>query len=170
MSNYYKKYEVDFDLVTLNNLVGDEQWKMNHFAEHGIRDLLLLESMISKKIKFNIKPDIINITKIGSPGVHCHLDVWPVALNIYLSGTSETNITSFWEPNQGTQLKLSAGELFNLDDLTLSDTVTIKLGDCYLLNTHTIHSVTVGSDSRNILRFCWKNTSFDTIKDSIELI
>ena len=170
MNSCYKKFDIEVDSLLLTKLVGDITYQNPTFFEFDIKDKELLNNIIKSKLIFNIKPDIVNITKITHPGVSPHTDAWKTSLNFYLSGTSSSNITSFWKMKNGPTASGNLSVVFNPVDLELIHEVIIMPNDCYLLNTHTIHSVNVEYEDRFILRFGWSQQSFEDVLNSIEII
>lgn len=168
--NYYKKLDIKIDSSLLKKLVGDITYENPTFFEYTIKDSTLLSDIIETKIKFNIKPDIVNVTKIIYPGVSPHTDAWETSLNFYLAGANNSNVTKFWKMKDGQNDCGNLSVVYNPIDLELIHEITVMPNDCYILNTHAIHSVNVDNEDRFILRFAWIDKSFEDVFDSIEII
>ena len=166
----FKKLNLNFHDINLDNLIGIQQLKNNYrtFLQFDIKDHTYLDSLINSKIKFKINPDYINITKITLPGAPPHTDLWKTALNIYI--TAYNDKTYFWKNLSEENLKTETSANFYSNNIELTETFTANTGDCYLINTHSIHSVEVKKSPRYILRFAWMNHTFHEIENSIILL
>lgn len=168
----FKKLNINFDNIDLNNLVGNQLTKYTYskFFQYDIKDHNYLNSVIYSKIKFNIKPDYINVAKIITPGAGKHTDSWKTALNIYI--TVGDDKTYFWKHTTEGCLRIETDETISYNDkhMELIGSFTANKGDCYLFDTHTAHSVEVKNESRHILRFVWVKNTFQEIENSIVII
>jgi hypothetical protein len=168
----FKKLNLNFDNIDLNNLLGNQQTKYNYtsFFEFDVKDQDYLNSLIYSKIKFNIEPTYINVTKIIPPGTPQHTDFWKTALNIYI--TVGDDKTYFWKYTSEGYLKKETGntKFYHDKNMELIGSFTANKGDCYLFDTHTAHSVEVKNQSRYILRFVWVKNTFQEVENSIVII
>jgi len=167
----FKKLNINFDNINLDNLVGNQEtMPYRKFLQYEIKDHDYLNSLIYSKIKFNIKPDYINVTKILPPGTSPHTDSWKTALNIYI--TVGDDKTYFWKHTTEGCLRIDTHEtmLYNDKNMILIGSFTANKGDCYLFDTHTAHSVEVKNESRYILRFAWKKKTFREVENSIVIM
>jgi len=165
----FKKLELPIIDIDLKLLKGEVNYQNNSFIQYRINNFSTLHKNVTSKIKFQIKPDIIQLTEIGYPGTDPHTDTWPVALNYYVNVSGNT--THFWKPTNNVSYKREKGLTgFNILNLTPSGTFTANIADWYLINVNEIHSVQVdqGSEPRLILRYVWKNYSFEEILQSFE--
>ncbi len=141
------------------------------FYEFSIKNKDYLSKILEEKINFKIKPLLINLTEIHSPGVIPHCDKWNVALNCYLNAGGEKTI--FWkEKNSKIDcLKNLHGTLmYSIDNLEKIKSFVADQSNCFLINTHQIHSVEVIDTPRIILRFIWFKQDFEKILNSIEIL
>ena len=165
----FKKLNINFDNITINDFIGKQKTNSYvSFYEFDIKDQSNLDSLIKSKIKFNISPDSFNITKIDYPGSSPHTDLWQTALNIYI--TAGNDKTYFWKKRDNSRLITNTNTNFYYKNIQLAGMFIANKGDCYLLNTHVIHSVEVKQSSRYILRFYWMNYNFEEVESSIILI
>lgn len=166
----FKKLNLNFYNINVDNLIGDRQTKYLYktFFEFDIKNQMYLESLITSKIKFEINPTYINITKITAPGSPPHTDLWKTALNIYITACNDK--TYFWKNLSEENLQTRTNTNFYSNNIELTETFTANSGDCYLINTHLIHSVEVKKFPRYILRFAWMNHTFYEIENSIILL
>jgi hypothetical protein len=162
--------------ATLNIDVDYVKGNLSHsvapvFYEFSIKNKDYIYKILEKKFNFKIKPLLINLTEIHNPGVIPHCDKWNVALNCYLNAGEET--TFFWKEKNSkiSYLKNLHGTLmYSIDNLEKIKSFVAKKGDCFLINTHQIHSVEVIDTPRIILRFIWFEQDFEKILNSIEIL
>jgi hypothetical protein len=168
---YYKKYQVNFDRIKLDEIVGATRFQYSDcfFEYDTLQSVDQLIDLVSPVIKFNIQPDRCSITKMTPPGMIAHCDQWPVSLNFYL--TTAGGKTVFYEPKSG--VTVTPASSYTDDQIVPVQTFDPEQFDLYLFNTHKIHSVTVPGESqqdRYIFRFVWSNNSFDQIANSINTL
>jgi hypothetical protein len=168
----YKKLNVDLSEIDFSRVKGTPINNFGkNFIEHSIKDIDYLETFLSKKILFQIKPDMINVTDILTPGADPHTDFRPVTLNYYGSYIDDNDITFFYKKAVGQSVR----EVCIYDPKTLIpvDAFKAKQGDCILLNTHIPHSVKMAetnTEPRTMLRLGWLDRTFDEILESIKIL
>ena len=174
MNNLYKKLDLHFHDIDMEMLRGENVFKKGPFEEYRIKDFDYLFTYLKDKIEFLTKPDIVNITEIHMPGAIPHSDTWPSALNVYLNVGND--ITYFWkevtdDPEYEREM-VNELKFYQNSKLELIDSFVANINECYLLNTHEIHSVEVKSVSgfRRILRMGWKYIPFSEIHKHIRVI
>lgn len=164
----FKKLNLPVFDLSVDILQGEETYHNNRFSEYSIKDKLLFDEVVLKKLNFQIPPDIINLTKICYPGVGPHKDAYTVVLNYYICAGSD--VTQFWKTkNEIHRDLLLKPTSFDIEELTRTESIISQVNDWYLLNTKEIHSVQMSTDNsaRFILRFCWKYNRYDEILDSL---
>lgn len=168
----YKKLDLDFGAIDLSLIKGDPNNSYGKtFIEHPVKHLEYVLDIIRPKIKFNIRPNRINITDIISPGADPHCDHWPVALNYYFDADGN-DTTYFYKLKNENEYQHREVKIYNKNDLQVVDSFIANRGDCYLLNTHAPHAVYMATENsvRTMLRFTWFNQTFDDVLNSIEII
>lgn len=165
----FKKINVSFSDIDVKTLRGELHFNLGSFFEYKIKNNEYLISVVKDKIKFNIRPDEANLTMIVPPGATPHKDFWPTALNIYV--TAGNDVTYYWEQDVNESGEYKNGPSFYKKDMQPLGTFVANKGECYLLNTHMVHSVDISNKSgpRYILRFVWYKHSFDEVLNSIEI-
>lgn len=168
----FKKLELPLTDLDLTRLKGPLTGQYGPtFFEYSIADKAYLKNIITSRIKFHIVPKTVLVTTITSPGAFAHTDRWRTALNYYFDAGQDT--TYFYrEKNLDSGSAVREIKIYDHDNLEVLGTFTANQGESYLLDTHTIHSVSVDQSrgSRTMLRFTWEHDSFTTVLDSIELI
>lgn len=163
----FKKLDVTFTDINVSNLKGNEKFRMLTFSEYNILEKNYLISIVNEKLEFKIKPDAANITIISPPGITPHKDVWMTALNIYISVGDDR--TYFWEQDLSKPGYKNGPTFYGKTEPINS--FKSNVGDCYLFNTHQIHSVDIKKENgdRYILRLIWYNHSFNEVLNSITI-
>jgi hypothetical protein len=166
----YKKLDINCSHLEISKLKGNK--KNNYgptFLEYDILDWNYLKDFVVKNFILKIRPDRINVTDIVDHGADVHTDHWPVALNFYLTTTGDTTKYFKVKGVNGTQVR--EVKVYNLEDLEEVDSFVANTGDCYLIDTHSPHSVLHEGERkiRTILRFTWFNKTIDEIADSIKI-
>jgi len=148
--------------LNLDTLAGTPISSYKHFDEYKSN------MEVFENLTFQIKPSEINLTKITSPGVAPHKDVWPVALNYYINAGKDS--TAFWKSNINRNIS-NGPTIFNRSELVKVNEFVANTHDWYLFDTKVIHSVDMSKNSnpRFILRFIWRDHSFDEILKSLLL-
>jgi len=175
----FKKLNIVFNDAELESLKDTSKLKGNHsklyggFFEFCIADQLYLLDILSKKIKFEIAPDILNFSQIMYPGSRIHTDYWSTTFNIYMSNTNG-DVTSYWNPKDNVNYYAphgSNGQLYLQENLVAAEEFVANQYDIYLLDTSRIHSVAVSDKTipRTIIRLAWRFDTFDTILNSITI-
>jgi hypothetical protein len=158
---------IDIDYIKGNLLYSNSPW----FYEFSIRNKDYLYNILEKKVIFKIKPLFLNLTEIYKPGTNPHCDKWSTALNYYLNAGNET--TFFWKektPNINFE-KTKQGTLrYAFTDVEKTSSFVARKDDCFLIDTHQIHSVEVIDPPRIILRFIWFEQDFEKILNSIKIL
>lgn len=168
----FKKLNLQPLDLTLDDLILEKEGVDEiNFKEFKIKNKDLLNEKLSQILVFKIPPTTVNVTTITAPGTRAHRDQWPVALNFYLTIGDER--TWIWKIKNGINASVAYNEhvnIFKYDDLEKVDSYVAKQNDVYLLDTSSIHSVWKAKDSapRHILRFAWRNHSFNEVLNSIK--
>ena len=168
----YKKLNLDFSELDLLLIKGNPNNSYGKtFIEHPVKHLEYVLNIIRSKIKFNIRPNRINITDIVFPGADPHCDHWPVALNYYFDADGH-DTTYFYKLKNENEYQHREVKIYNKNDLQIIDSFVANRGDCYLLNTHIPHAVYMATENpnRTMLRFTWFDKTFDDVLNSIEII
>lgn len=140
------------------------------FFEYSIADRVYLRDLIKSRIKFHLAPKTVLVTTITSPGALAHTDRWKTALNYYFdAGNDQTYFYREKTVDSGSVVREI--KVYDPNNLEVIGTFVANIGESYLLDTHCIHSVTVGQErqSRTMLRFTWEHDDFDTVLNSIEV-
>lgn len=170
----YKKLNLDLGSIDFERLKGESFPFSRSFFEIRIRDWDYLKEILAGKIKFNIRPDRINVTEIVYPGAHPHVDAWTVALNYYFNtGSEATNFYKVKEDGAKSKTHRDPSVLvYDLEDLDHIGSFSADVGDCYLLDTKAIHAVRVNSAEavRKIMRITWLKGSVEEIYNSLEIL
>lgn len=142
------------------------------FKEYSVPPLDLLLDLVKHRAKFHIRPDLINITEIHSPGVAPHIDQWPTALNFYFDARGDDSTIFYQKPKEHVKFRGSGYKAFDEQDLEFDCNFVVLEGQCWLLNTSVPHSVTVNrrKTKRSMLRLTWFKGTFEEIYSSIELL
>ena len=162
----FKKINLPILNLNIDTILGNQISSYPNFFQYST-NIGILEDL-----QFQITPFLINVTKITSPGVSPHIDGPPVALNYYLNAGQ--NSTKFWKTRNSSDMNKFNDDVpkkFLLADLIQVNEFVANTHDWYLFDTKVIHSVTMPKDSdpRFILRFFWKDHSFDEILNSLLL-
>ena len=153
------------------------------FRSYAIKDMQYFDDVLSRSVKFNIKPTALNYTEI-SVGATPHVDGPFVVLNYYLQ--TNRDATYFWKPitpdieiselpPSATQVGVLSSVVVGVYDpnkLKLTNYFVAKDHDAYLFDVSCIHSVSC-RDHRSVRRFIrifWENTTFKEVLDSIEIL
>lgn len=167
----YKKLDINCSHLDILKLKGDKKNSYGAtFLEYNILDWRYLKNFVHGNFKLKIIPDRVNITDIVDNGAAVHTDHWSVALNFYLTTTGDTTKYFKVKGADGTQVREI--KVYDQKDLEEIDSFVADTGDCYLIDTHTPHSVLHESERkiRTILRFAWFNRTIDEIADSIKIL
>jgi len=165
----FQKLEIPIANLDIDKLKGDQTSQFGSvFSEFNLKNRDYLFNELHDKVKFNIQPNLINITEIKGPGTHPHKDNWPVALNFYLN--SENGITTIFKEKSVTAYRsTNSYSLFPIKNLEVIGEYCVHQNDWYLLNTWEVHTVKVEiGKTRSILRFVWRFHTFNKVVDSIE--
>lgn len=173
MDILYKKLDLTFSNIDIEKIRGEKVWSISTLEEFRIKDVEYLADCLKNKIQFITKPDFANLTQIQSSKISPHSDSFPSSLNIYLDVNEE--VTYFWkevtdDPLYVREKKNEVGIYVN-SRLELLGSFVAKCNECYILNTHEIHSVdpNPNSKTRKILRFCWNHIPFSELHNHIKI-
>lgn len=168
----FKKFDVNFDNINLNNLLGSFVGNSySRFGQYNIKNHNYLNSLINSKIKFKIEPDHIHVIKILPPGISPHTDASNSSLIIYI--TAGNDKTYFYKNpyEEGLRTEIYGTRSYHgKKNMEVIGSFTANEGDCYLIDTHTAHSVEVKNQARYLLRFVWVKNTFQEIENNINII
>ena len=169
----FKKIDLKLDTVDIERLKGQHFPFGTYFHEFAIDDTEYLTGILKNKIRFNIKPDRINITEVTYPGAHPHTDAWTVALNYYFETGSDETV--FYTPKSDSihrRHRHDKVNVYNLTDLDRIDAFRAEAGECFLFDTSVVHSVAVSKKDavRKIMRATWLSGTVQDIFNSLEVL
>lgn len=158
--------------LTLDDLITELQFTTPNkkFSQYGVKNKDFVDKIFDKKIRFLIPPDGLQLTEIFHPGATPHIDRYGVTLNYYFTAYGE--ITNFYETNYTPEKKLISNLPRHLKtNLKLLAELKANSHECYLINTRNIHAIQLNTKQpRFILRYFWKDHTYNDIKDSIQYI
>jgi len=165
----FKHLPIRFDPIDLERICGEHLTGYLRFDEYAIKDRPYLYSLVEGKIKFGVRPTRANITCIQAPGAVTHTDLWPSALNVYI--TAGEDLTYFWPPQEPAR-RDEFGPAYYAQAQAPIASFQASAGDVYLLNTHIPHSVEMKwtSKPRYMLRFIWETLTFEQALATIEIL
>lgn len=168
----FLKLNLSLSEIDIANIKGASEYDSPTFKQFSILERHHLIDVLSNKIRFAIPPHEINITEILYPGVRPHSDSWPTAINFYFTATEDE--TCFWEEINSTNAIIKNGPtpFNNFENLKNVGSFTANIGDCYLLDVGSIHSVkmNVPNTKRQILRLSWYKFNFNQILHSFKIL
>jgi hypothetical protein len=175
-------FTLDIDFERIKNDQTDISYGKT-FISYAIKDMQYFNDVLSRSVKFNIKPSALNYTEI-SVGAGPHVDGSFVVLNYYLQ--TNRDVTYFWKPitpdieiselpPNATQIGALSSvivEEYNPNKLKLTNYFVAKDHDAYLFDVSCIHSVSFKDRNsvRRFIRIFWENTTFEEVLDSIEIL
>jgi hypothetical protein len=181
----FKKLDFTLD-IDFDRIKNDQKMEAygQSFTGYVIKDIEYFNDVVSRSIKFNIKPYSINYTEISRGIVAPHIDGSVITLNYYLQTNGDA--TLFWKPT-ASEIKivppiqgLTGGPIhdkstvigYDPSDLKLVNYFVAKNAEAYLLDASEIHSISPKdyNSVRRIIRFFWEKTTFDEVLNSIEIL
>jgi len=185
MKKYFQKIDFTLPPVDMSRIKTDRvtEGYGTQFRSYEIADKEYFTDVYSKRIKFNVPPDIVNYTCITDNGATPHVDQVKAVINYYINPGH--CVTAFWEPKDPNytpskmlQLqsdgswKESAIVEYEMNQLRLASYLRALPNEAYVLSTQDIHSVIKPqiSTTREFFRWMWFDLTIDEVLENITLI
>lgn len=185
MKKYFQKINftlppVDMDRIRTNNVT---EGYGEQFRSYEIADKEYFCELYSRKIKFNIPPDIVNYTCITDNGAGPHVDQVKSVINYYINPGN--CVTAFWEPKDVNYAPSALQQLqsngswkestilgYEMNQLRLASYLRALPNEAYALSTKEIHSVIKPqpTTTREFFRWMWFDLTIDEVLENIILI
>jgi hypothetical protein len=185
MKKYFQKINFTLPPVDMDRIRTDilTEGYAETFRSYEIADKDYFYELYSKKIKFNIPPDIVNYTCISDHGTSPHVDIVKTVINYYIDPAN--CVTVFWElrdvnyrPSSTPQMQVDGSWQesrvlsYHRDQLRLASYLRALPNEAYVLSTKDIHSVVKPqfNTKRDFFRWMWFDLTIDEVLENIILI